>query len=554
MASTQVRLGKQKSGNTDAFGIADAIELSGHRSVRTFEALYNIPDVILSSSGNNADNDALGQLWYVISKKKHYQLVDWSNRHKADGWQVFNSGGDTAALETRITALETSYANLLKKITELEERINGMVQPIPITNIVLDYQQMLFSNYTPQTITATITPANATEKLTWEVNNSNVVITPSDDTLSCEVLPAIGALDGEYLLTVSSSLVSEPVRITFNGVEQDVVEPTVTLRGATSAEAGDEVTITASVQNGVGDGYYKWMVSGNATIKTQAEEQCVIVINDDAAEGDEVVVSYEINDTNGDGIPFDHKITVAASEVEVTSIALEGSKNSITSKDDTITVYAILFPNTAPQVIDKWIFSDPTSFEITGQTDNSITFKFIGEENKDYTVNAERNGVVSTSGFVFNVSIQEPEVVVSIKTVPAGITTAKVGDTITFESTIENPTPDNRGGWNVEGVNVDGVYDETHRYVTLSDDSATGAKITIGEGAQPGGVFDVVHGREGRYTTTVEARHRITIVEESAEITDLDMGGASTNATSVIDLGNASTTATSVINLGNANV
>lgn len=546
MASTQVRLGKQKSGNTDAFGIADAIELSGHRSVRTFEALYNIPDVILSSSGNNADNDALGQLWYVISKKKHYQLVDWSNRHKADGWQVFNSGGDTAALETRITALETSYADLLKRITKLE----GMIQPIPITNIVLDYEQMLFSNYVPQTITATIIPTNATEKLTWGVNdNNNVIVTPSDDTLSCEVKPAIGASDGEYLLTVSSPFgISASAQIIFNGVEQEVIEPTVTLSGATSAKAGEEVTITASVQNGVGDGYYNWMVSSNATIKTKAEEQCIIVINNDAAEGDEVVVSYEINDINGDGISFDHKITVVASEVEVTSIALEGSKNSITSKDDTITVYATLFPNTASQIIDKWIFSDSASFEITGQTDNSITFKFIGEENKDYTVNAERNGVVSTSGFVFNVSIQEPEVVVSIKTVPAGITTAKVGDTITFESTIENPTPDNRGGWNVEGD------DETYRYVTISDASETGAKITIREGAPTGGVFDVVHDREGRYATSVEARYRITVVEESSDITDFDMGGASTNATSVIDLGNASTDATSVIDLGNANV
>jgi hypothetical protein len=514
MASTQVRLGKQKSGNTDAFGIADAIELSGHRSVRTFEALYKIPDVILSSSGNNADNDALGQLWYVISEKKHYQLVDWLKRDKAEGWQVFNSGGDTTKLETRITALE-------KKIAELEELIGGMIQPIPITNIVLDSPQMLFTNPAPQTITATITPANATEKLTWEVNNSNVMITPSDDMLSCEVIPTAGASDGEYLLTVSSpSGISTSAQIIFEGVEQEVVEPTVTLSGATSAKAGEEVIITASIQNSVGDGYYYWMVSGNATIKTQAEEQCVIVINDDAVGGDEVVVSYEINDTNGEGISFDHKITVAASEVEVTSISLEGTNNSITSKDDTITVYAILFPDTAPQVIDKWIFSDSASFEITGQTDNSITFKFIGEENGEYTVNAARNGVVSASGFVFNVNIQEPEVAISIKTVPAGITTAKVGDTITFESTIENPTPDNRGGWNVEGVHVGEVYDETYHYVTVSDTSETGAKITIGEGAQPGGKFDVVHGREGRYTTTVEARYSITVISaDSGEFT-----------------------------------
>lgn len=534
-----------QSNNPDAFGIVAATEVAGHRSVADLISLYRLPDAILSLSKANTGNDALGQLWYVVSENKHYQLIDWSKKDKTEGWRVFNSGGDTTSLETRITALE-------KKITELEEQIGGMIQPIPITNIVLDSQQMLFTDYSPQTITATITPANATEKLTWNVDNSNVYIIPSDDTLSCQVLPVPDASDGEYLLTVSSpSGLSKSVQVIFDGVEQEVVEPTVTLSGATSAKAGDEVTITASVQNGVGDGYYDWMVSDNATIKTEAEEQCIIIINNNAAEGDEIIVSYEINDTNGDGISFDHEITVAASEVEVTSIALEGSKNSITSKDDTITVYASLFPSTAPQIIDKWVFSDSASFEITGQTDNSITFKFIGEENGEYTVNAERNGVVSTSGFVFNVSIQEPEVVVSIKTVPAGITTAKVGDTITFESTIENPTIDNRGDWSIEGVDGD---DGTYHWVTISDASETGAKITIGEGAQPGGKFDVVHSRQGRYTESVEARYRITVVEESSEITDLDMGGAINNATSVIDLGNASTDATSVIDLGNANV
>lgn len=542
MASTQVRLGKQKSGNTDAFGIADAIELSGHRSVRTFEALYKIPDVILSSSGNNTDNDAVGQLWYVISENKHYQLLDWSNRHKAEGWQVFNSGGDTTALETRIIALETNYANLLKKITELEELIGDMIQPIPITNIVLDSQQMLFTNYDPQTITATITPANATEKLTWEVNNSNVYIIPSDDTLSCQVLPVPDASDGEYLLTVSSpSGLSKSVQVIFDGVEQEVVEPTVTLSGATSAKAGDEVIITASVQNGVGDGYFDWMVSGNATIKTEAEEQCVIVINEGAVEGDEIIVSYEINDTNGDGISFDHRITVAASEVEVTSIALEGSKNSITSKDDTITVYASLFPSTAPQVIDKWIFSDTASFEIIEQTDNSITFKFIGDENGEYTVNAERNGVVSTSGFVFNVSIPDEKADPVI--ILTGPTSVKAGETVIIDAS------------------VDYYVDEYHQWLIEPEESivvqsSTSADIVfkVKEDVAAGTEIEVCYEVSGYTTQFVEKILMITVVEESSEITDLDMGGANTNATPVIDCGNASSTATSVIDLGNANV
>lgn len=98
MASTQVRLGKQKSGNTDAFGIADATELSGHRTVENLEALYKISDAILSSSGNNTGNDAMGQIWYVISQGEPYQLVNWDLRHSANGWKpLYMSATDVEA-------------------------------------------------------------------------------------------------------------------------------------------------------------------------------------------------------------------------------------------------------------------------------------------------------------------------------------------------------------------------------------------------------------------------------------------------------------------------
>lgn len=82
-----------QSNNPNAYGIVPATEVSGHKQVANLTALYALADPILSLSGTNTNNDAIGQLWYVASEGKHYQLVDWANRKNVNGWKVFKSGG-----------------------------------------------------------------------------------------------------------------------------------------------------------------------------------------------------------------------------------------------------------------------------------------------------------------------------------------------------------------------------------------------------------------------------------------------------------------------------
>lgn len=82
-----------QSNNPNAYGIVPANEVSGHKQVANLKALYALADPILSLSGTNTSNDAIGQLWYVASEGKHYQLVDWANRKNINGWKVFKSGG-----------------------------------------------------------------------------------------------------------------------------------------------------------------------------------------------------------------------------------------------------------------------------------------------------------------------------------------------------------------------------------------------------------------------------------------------------------------------------
>lgn len=91
---------KLKSNNPKAYGVVDASEVSGHCTAKTLEDLYAMPDALLSESGTNANNDAIGKVVYVTGAGEHYKLTDWSKRNSADGWTVFGgSGGGSADVE-----------------------------------------------------------------------------------------------------------------------------------------------------------------------------------------------------------------------------------------------------------------------------------------------------------------------------------------------------------------------------------------------------------------------------------------------------------------------
>lgn len=103
-----------QSNNPNAYGIVPAKEVAGHKEVTNLKALYALAAPILSetyyttevkdASGNvigieeHDYENAIGQLWYVASEGKHYQLVDWANRKNVNGWKVFKSGGGSKSL------------------------------------------------------------------------------------------------------------------------------------------------------------------------------------------------------------------------------------------------------------------------------------------------------------------------------------------------------------------------------------------------------------------------------------------------------------------------
>lgn len=144
-----------RSNNTTStgYGIVYANEISGHRTVADLYALYALFDWQLSASGNNTDNDAIGQLWYVVDTDGNgngnlYQLINWENRNKADGWKVFtaNSSVDLSNYQTTAQA-DSKYATkeslsgyattaaLSETRNELNDSISGCVKNTELGSI-----------------------------------------------------------------------------------------------------------------------------------------------------------------------------------------------------------------------------------------------------------------------------------------------------------------------------------------------------------------------------------------------------------------------------------
>ena len=99
---------KLGSNNPKAYGIVNAKEVSGHKQVSTLAELFSLPSKILSSSGNNTNNDAIGQEWWVQEKNASYRLTDWNQRDKMSGWSV---SGITYINGTRIVISDESPAD-----------------------------------------------------------------------------------------------------------------------------------------------------------------------------------------------------------------------------------------------------------------------------------------------------------------------------------------------------------------------------------------------------------------------------------------------------------
>lgn len=77
--------------------VFNAKDISGSKNVELLEDLYSLEASFLSPSGINYNNDAIGQVWYVIEKNADYRLISWANRESNLGWEKLIYNNSSAA-------------------------------------------------------------------------------------------------------------------------------------------------------------------------------------------------------------------------------------------------------------------------------------------------------------------------------------------------------------------------------------------------------------------------------------------------------------------------
>ena len=127
----QANILRTNNNTSTGYGIVYADEVSGHRTVANLTALYALNDWQLSASGDNTDNDAIGQLWYVVNADGngngcYYQLKDWNKRNDAAGWIKFTGGGGSGTADLSNYVTKTDFGTTIETIdNKLNQKLDA---------------------------------------------------------------------------------------------------------------------------------------------------------------------------------------------------------------------------------------------------------------------------------------------------------------------------------------------------------------------------------------------------------------------------------------------
>lgn len=142
MAGRLYRMAKVVSANPASWGIVDANQISGFRTVATQADLYSIAACILSSSyGDDTTTgaDAVGQIWHVQEgndgEGKDFRLINWSKRGSAEGWREEIA---SELLVARINGAENKAGEAINKADTNTDSISELKTAVGKLNTAVD--------------------------------------------------------------------------------------------------------------------------------------------------------------------------------------------------------------------------------------------------------------------------------------------------------------------------------------------------------------------------------------------------------------------------------
>lgn len=114
-----------------------------------------------------------------------------------------------------------TYSNCVLKVTYTDTSGGTGTTTIPCTGITLSSNSLTFTNNNSQTLTATVTPSNTTDTVSWSTNSSSVatvsngVVTPQSNG-SATITASCGSYSAYCSITVNIATTPSSYTITYN--------------------------------------------------------------------------------------------------------------------------------------------------------------------------------------------------------------------------------------------------------------------------------------------------------------------------------------------------
>ena len=120
-------MAKVVSANPASWGIVDANQISGFRTVAKLTDLYSIAACILSSSygdGTTTGADAVGQIWHVQESNEDYRLINWASRGKDAGWEKVPTADEI------LTVVSDEITPILEELKEKDKTFENNLNSV----------------------------------------------------------------------------------------------------------------------------------------------------------------------------------------------------------------------------------------------------------------------------------------------------------------------------------------------------------------------------------------------------------------------------------------
>ncbi|VEU82730.1 N-acetylmuramoyl-L-alanine amidase CwlH precursor [Acholeplasma hippikon] len=326
----------------------------------------------------------------------------------ADPTVISFANGKVTALKVGSTTVTVTVKNTDVKDT-LTVTVTEAPNPnVPVTSITLAGNTTGVVGGTI-TLTATILPANATDKtLTWSTSNASVA------TVANGVVTLVGA--GTVTITAKNGLVTATHTITVS--LPTVPTTSIEVSGQTTGLVGQTLTLTATV------------LPENASDKTVTWKTSDVML---ATVTDGVVTllkagTVTITASQGN-ITKTHIITITDPVVLVTSVEITGEQVGVIG--GTITLTATVLPENATDKTITWSSSDPTIATVNSGVVSLLKAGVV-------TITAKSGSVEDT----ISITVEEPQTIIVESIELSGSHSGVAGETITLTATVlpENAT------------------------------------------------------------------------------------------------------------------